>query len=72
MGQIKNGTNDWSEMDWLAYRIMADIDHYKYWCTPKSTLGPELIKTYFMLNSVEHEILTAHKYKHIKTFGFFR
>ena len=44
MGQIKNGTNDWSEMDWLAYRIMADIDHYKYWCTPKSTLGPEVIK----------------------------
>ena len=24
-----------------------------------------------MLNSAEHEILTAHKYKHIKTLNFF-
>ena len=29
-------------------------------------------KTFFMLNSVEHEILNAHKYKHIKKFGFFQ
>ena len=24
--------------------------------------GPEVIKLFFMLNSAEHEILTAHKY----------
>ena len=29
-------------------------------------------KTFFKLNSVEHEILNAHKYKNIKKFGFFR
>ena len=28
-------------------------------------------KTFFVLNSVEHEILNAHKYKDIKKFGFF-
>ena len=28
-------------------------------------------KTFFMLNSFEHEILNAHKYKNIKKFGFF-
>ena len=28
-------------------------------------------KTFFMLNSVEHEILNAHKYKNIKKFGIF-
>ena len=28
-------------------------------------------KTFFMLKSVEHEILNAHNYKNIKKFGFF-
>ena len=28
-------------------------------------------KTFFMLNSVEHEILNAYKYKNIKKFSFF-
>ena len=28
-------------------------------------------KTFFMLNSVEHEILNAHKYINIKKFSFF-
>ena len=28
-------------------------------------------KTCFMLNSVEHGTLNAHKYKNIKKFGFF-
>ena len=27
-------------------------------------------KTFFMLNSIEHEILNAHKYKNIKKIGF--
>ena len=29
-------------------------------------------KTFFMLNSGEHEILNAHKYKNIKKFSFFQ
>ena len=32
---------------------------------------PRGYKTFFMLTSVEHEILNAHKYKDIKKFGFF-
>ena len=32
---------------------------------------PRGYKTFFMLNSVEHKILNAHKYKNIKRFGFF-
>ena len=30
--------------------------------------GPEVIKLY-MLNSVKHEILNAHRYKNIKKYG---
>ena len=33
---------------------------------------PRGYKTFFILNSVEHEILNAHKYKYIKKFGFFK
>ena len=32
---------------------------------------PRGYKTVFMLNSVEHEILDAHKYKNIKKLSFF-
>ena len=35
------------------------------------TTGLELY-FFFMLNSGEHEILNAHKYKNIEKFGFFR
>ena len=33
---------------------------------------PRGYKTFFMLNSFEHEILNAPKYKDIKKFGFFK
>ena len=33
-------------------------------------IRPRDYKTFFMLNSVEHEILNAHKYKNIKKLGF--
>ena len=33
--------------------------------------APRFIKTFFVLSSIEHEILNAHKYKNIKKFGFF-
>ena len=35
-------------------------------------LWPRGYKTFFMLNSGEHEILDAHKYKNIKKSNFFR
>ena len=34
-------------------------------------IRPRGYKTFFVLNSVEHEILNAHKYKNIKKFGLF-
>ena len=34
--------------------------------------GPRGYKTFSMLNSVEYEILNAHKYKDINKIGFFR
>ena len=34
-------------------------------------IRPRGYKTFFMLNSVEHEILDAHKYKSIKKLGCF-
>ena len=34
-------------------------------------LWPRRYKTFFMLNSGEHEILNAHKYKNIKKRNFF-
>ena len=37
---------------------------YKNW--------PRGYKTFFVLNSFEHEILNAHKYKNIKKFGIFK
>ena len=33
--------------------------------------GPEVIILFFMLSSVEHEILNAYKYKNVKKFSFF-
>ena len=38
--------------------------------TPAKTC-PQGYKTFFMLNSVEHETLNAHKYKKIKKFSCF-
>ena len=32
---------------------------------------PRGYKTFFMLNSTEHDILNAHKYTNIKNFGIF-
>ena len=45
-------------------------------CVRNSELNHDIVswprgyKTFFMLNSVEHEILNAHKYKNIKKLGF--
>ena len=37
----------------------------------RSEVWPRGYKTFFMLYSVEHEILNAHKYNNIKKFGIF-
>ena len=41
-------------------------------CHLQKQPGPEVIKLFFMLNSAEHEILNARKYKNIKKFSFFQ
>ena len=41
------------------------------WYKMDKSSGPQVIKLFHaQLNSVEHEILNAHKYKNIKKFGF--
>ena len=42
------------------------------WKCPKEAIWPRGYKTFFVLNSVEHEISNAHKYKNIKKFGLFK
>ena len=52
-------------------RHTGEQNHY-YKRTENQTPGPEVIKLFFMLNSFEHEILNAHKYKNIKKFSCFK
>ena len=42
----------------------------RFYCTIK--IWPRVYKTFFMLNSVEHEILNARKYKNIKILSIFQ
>ena len=42
------------------------------WPTDRNLIRPRGYKTLFMLNSVEHEILNAHKCKNIKKLAFFK
>ena len=40
--------------------------------TPPRYSRPQGYKTFFVLNSVEHEIINAPKYKNVKKFGHFK
>ena len=40
--------------------------------TPKPKPTPEVMKLFFMLNSIEHKILNAHKYEKSRNSAFFR
>ena len=51
--------------------LNSSPDHISVSRIFKFQTWPQGYKTFFMLNSVEHEILNAHKYKSIKKFGFF-
>ena len=50
----------------LNFKVFLNFENE---CEPKS--WPRGYKTFFVLNTVEHEILIAHKYKNIKKFGIF-
>ena len=51
-------------MDTINHYFNNQFEHNSNW--------PRGYKTFFVLNSVEHEILKAHKYKNIKKFGIFK
>ena len=50
--------------DFITYENQSWEYFLHYW--------PRGDKTLFVLNSVEHKILNAHKYKNIKKFSFFQ
>ena len=68
-------------MKWLYFRLMKFALHvlicltmthlFKAYDSELFETWAQGYKTLFMLNSVEHEIVNARKYKNIKKFGFF-
>ena len=51
--------------------IRAALEGVSHLITINAISWARSYKTFFILNSVEHEILNAHKFKNIKTFGLF-
>ena len=49
----------------------ANVQHWQMAHAHGKLDWPRGYKTCFVLNTVEHEILNAHKYKNIKKFGLF-
>ena len=64
MGQL-NKYFDFSKVRQLGFSMQENIQQMQVENRPRG------YKNFFMLNSVEHKILNAHKYKNIKKFGFF-
>ena len=58
-------------VDLAQYGVSCAKDWLSVDCgTILNEIWPRGYKTFFMLNSIEHEILNAHKYINIKKFGF--
>ena len=75
----KSGSGEEVDLvDFVIFAISSNDGHLGFSIWPNFTilkpcsLWPRGYKTFFMLNSVEHEILNTHKYKNIKKFVFFR
>ena len=49
---------------------MRQVLFYSPFCLPSD--WPRGYNTFFVLNSIEHEILNAYKYKNIKKLGLFK
>ena len=64
---IRLFTEDISLPVTAADSLNTDLNKISQWAATR----PRGYKTFFVLNSIEHEILNAHKYKNIKKFGFF-
>ena len=50
----------------MRLKLCCNAPYSPFWTTTR----PRGYKTFFVLNSVEHEILNAHKYKIINKFSF--
>ena len=59
----KKENNNKKELSLTARQMLLILKIYSW---------PRGYKTFFILNSVEHEISNAHKYKNIKKFSFFQ
>ena len=59
-----------SQFDWLVLSVYSHEHSVSIHITMLTR--PQGYKTFFVLNSVEHEILNAFKYKNIKKFGLFK
>ena len=57
----------------LLYILADNVQNFQFQYPGKNCAftRPRGYKTFFMLNSVEHEILNAHKYKNIKKSNIF-
>ena len=55
----------------LNYPVMWSTAHHSICDDYGTKTKPRGYKTYSMLNSTEHEISNAHKFKYIKKFSFF-
>ena len=56
----------------LEELIYLKVDPVTVYKRNDALTRPRGYKTFFILNSVEHEILNPHKYKNINKFGLFR
>ena len=59
----------------LEFIVMAKGNkcHISIFCCHKTSIpGSEVVKTFFKLNSADHEILTAHKYQNSLNYWIFR
>ena len=58
--------------NWTDLSLLGQEPTFKWRCNRHYThTRPRGYKTFFMLNSVEHEISNARRYKNIKKFGFY-
>ena len=57
--------------DQMLCFAMFDLGLHCLHMSPNLDIWPRGYKTFFVLNSVEHEILNAHTYKSIKKFSAF-
>ena len=57
--------------DLFLLQVSSSYDNGRCIVQNMSSIWARGYKTFFKLNSAEHEILNAHKYENIKNFSFF-